>query len=80
MVSCRSFVSGLNEYLDHALDSAIQARFDHHIAVCPRCRIVCETTRKTVQLYKMWMPCEIPPAVESRLMAAIRTCEGRLKH
>jgi hypothetical protein len=35
--------------------------------------IVAETTRKTIALYKMAVPYEVPPALEARLMAAIRS-------
>jgi predicted anti-sigma-YlaC factor YlaD len=72
VLTCRCFVAGLNDFLDGALDGATRARFDHHVADCPRCRIVCETTRKTVELYKTFLPCEVPLALESRVIAAIR--------
>jgi anti-sigma factor RsiW len=61
----------LNDYLDDGLESTVRARFDRHIEACPRCRIVTETTRKTVQLYKRYPPREVPSSLESRLMAAI---------
>jgi anti-sigma factor RsiW len=73
MLTCSRFVAGLNDYLDDSVDAAIRARFDHHIEVCPRCRIVAETTRKTIALYKVTLPYEVPPALEARLMAAIRS-------
>jgi anti-sigma factor RsiW len=73
VLTCRRFVAGLSDFLDGTLDAATRARFDHHVADCPRCRIVSETTRKTVELYKTFLPCEVPLALESRLMAAIRT-------
>ena len=66
-------MAGLNDYLDDTLDAAIRARFDRHVADCPRCRIVSETTRKTIALYKVFLPCAVPLALESRVMAAIRT-------
>jgi len=72
MLTCRQFVSGLNDYLDGPLDAASRARFDRHVGACPRCRIVCDTTRKTIQLYKTCLPGGVPPALEARLMAAIR--------
>ena len=70
--NCRVFVLGLNDYLDDALDPAARERFSRHTAECPCCRIVFETTRKTVELYKKFLPCDLPSPLESRLMAAIR--------
>ena len=78
-MTCRRFVARLSDYLDDALDAAIRARFDRHVAECPRCRIVSETTRKTVALYKMYPPCAVPLALESRLMTAIRS-QTLVKH
>jgi anti-sigma factor RsiW len=71
VVTCRHFVAGLSDYLDGVLDAAVRTRFDRHIADCPRCRIVSETTRKTIQLYKAFGPSTVPPALESRVLAAI---------
>lgn len=71
MVTCRRFVAGLSDYLDGVLDTAVRAGFDRHIADCPRCRIVSETTRKTIQLYKAFGVSTVPPALESRVLAAI---------
>jgi hypothetical protein len=53
-------------------DIANRSRFDRHAADCPRCPIVAETTRKTVELYKRFHPCEVPAAREARVLAAIR--------
>jgi len=71
-MTCRRFVAGLNDYLDDALGVTMRARFDGHAAICARCRIVAETTRKTVALYKEFSAREVPAALESRLMAAIQ--------
>lgn len=73
MLTCRHFVAGLSEYLDDAQDAATRRRFDMHLESCPRCRIVCDTTRKTVDLYRMLQPAAVSPALESRLMEAIRS-------
>ena len=76
-IPCRRFIAGLNDYLDDALDTAVRTLFDRHTAECRRCRIVSETTRKTLELYRMFPPPGIPPALESRLLAAIQA--GRVK-
>jgi anti-sigma factor RsiW len=73
ILTCKHFVAGLSDYLDGALDAAIRARFDSHVEECPQCWIVSQTTRKTIELYKTFLPCEVPLALEERVMAAIRT-------
>lgn len=72
MLTCSGFVAGLSDYLDDALEVAIRARFERHLGDCPRCRIVYETTRKTIELYKTFLPCRVSLELESRVLAAIR--------
>jgi len=73
VLTCRCFVAGLNDFLDGGLDAANQAQFDRHASDCVRCRIVWETTRKTIELYRTFPAGMVPPALERRLMEAIRT-------
>lgn len=48
-----------------------RAELDAHLKECPRCRILCDTTRRTVELYKKAICCGVPVEVESRLMSAL---------
>jgi len=65
---CREFLNELCDYLD----GKCSAKAEHHLARCRRCRIVCETTRQTVALYRRWSTdCAVPEDVERRLMAAL---------
>jgi anti-sigma factor RsiW len=73
VLTCSRFVAGLNEYLDDGLEAAIRAQFDRHAASCRRCRIVSETTRKTVELYRYFPPGEVPLALQLRVRAAVRS-------
>ena len=73
MLTCNRLVASLCDYLDDDLDAAARSQFELHMERCRRCRIVVETTCKTVELYKKCLPCRMPVAVESRLIAAIRS-------
>ena len=44
---------------------------EQHLAECPNCWVVCDTTRKTIQVFKGMQSCTIPEDVHSRLMAAV---------
>jgi len=44
---------------------------EEHIAECPNCWVIADTTKKTVQIYKGMEPYPIPGDVEARLMAAL---------
>ena len=71
MLTCKEFLQELSDYLDENVDAEIRAKLEQHITECPNCFVVCDTTKKTIQIYKGMEPHAIPADVESRLMAAL---------
>ena len=71
MLTCKEFLQELSDYLDENVDAAIKAKLEEHIAKCPNCWVVCDTTKRTIKVYKGMEPCSIPTDMESRLMAAL---------
>jgi predicted anti-sigma-YlaC factor YlaD len=72
VLNCRQFLGELCDYLDGDQGPGGCAEIERHLNVCGRCRIVCETARATVALYKRMSPvCAVPADVEARLMEAI---------
>jgi len=61
----------LSDYLDEALDAPTRVKLEEHIAECPNCWVIADTTKKTVQIYRGMEPYPIPSDVETRLMAAL---------
>ena len=72
MLTCRQFADSLGDYLDEALQAAAVAVLEQHMQECPRCRIIWETTRKTMELYKKRQLLPVPIETEKRLLAAIQ--------
>jgi anti-sigma factor RsiW len=70
-MTCTQFLKELNDYLDDALDLAMRAELERHLTKCSDCRVIWDTTRKTVRVYKGLESYPIPPQLESRLLAAI---------
>lgn len=71
MLTCRDFLHELSDYLDEAIDRELRAKLEKHIAECPNCWVIADTTKKTIQIYKGMDPQPIPADVEQRLMAAL---------
>lgn len=71
MLTCKDFLRELSDYLDESLDAQVRARLEEHIAACPNCWVIADTTRKTVQIYKGMEPYPVPPDMQERLMAAL---------
>ncbi len=71
MLTCKEFLAELSDFLDESTDVEVRAKLEKHIAECPNCWVICDTTKKTIAVYKGMKSCSIPEDVQSRLMAAM---------
>jgi anti-sigma factor RsiW len=71
LLTCKDFLNELTDYLDECLDAEVRAKLEKHIAECPNCWVIADTTRKTIQIYQGMDPYPIPSDVEARLMTAL---------
>ena len=71
MLTCKDFLRDLSDYLDESLEAEIRSKIEAHIAECPNCWVIADTTRKTIKIYKGMEPHPLPADVESRLMDAL---------
>ena len=49
---CKELLGTLSEYIDGTLQKELCAELEKHLAGCDNCRIVVNTLRKTVDLYR----------------------------
>ena len=71
MLTCKDFLNELSDYLDERVDADVRAKLENHIAECPNCWVIADTTKKTIRIYRGMEPHPIPADVESRLMKAL---------
>jgi anti-sigma factor RsiW len=71
LLTCKQFMDELSDYLDEKLDVDVRKKLEQHINDCPNCWVICDTTKKTIQIYKGMDPYPMPPEVHSRLMSAL---------
>ena len=71
MLTCKDFLHELSDYLDECADTETRCKLEAHIAECPNCWVIADTTKKTIRIYKGMEPYPIPREVESRLMKAL---------
>ncbi len=72
MLTCKQFLRDLNDYLEETLDPETRATLEKHVTQCPNCWVVCDTTAKTLKVFKGLEPQPVPPDIHSRLMAAVQ--------
>ena len=78
MLTCKQFLQELNDFLDEKLDPKIRAELQRHVNECPNCWVVCDTTEKTIKVFKGMESQPIPPSIHARLMEAIeKRCKSR---
>lgn len=71
---CRELLAQISDYVDGELGTELCAQLEKHLATCPDCRVVVDTTRKTVLLFKRcYRPADEPPApaITDRLWRAL---------
>ena len=75
-MKCKNIAVELSNYLDGELDSATMAEVQRHLERCEDCRLLVDTTRKTIQIYCNSEPIPLPDDVRERLHKAL---EQRLR-
>ena len=71
LLTCKQFLQELNDFLDETLDPKMRADLQRHVEECPNCWVVCDTTEKTLKVFKGMEPQPIPTEIHARLMAAL---------
>lgn len=66
-MNCKGVLQQLCDYLDGELDPAVAKSLEEHLGDCEDCRIVVDTTRKTVEIYCNSEPLPLPTDVRLRL-------------
>lgn len=71
MLTCKQFLQELNDYLDPSVDPETKRHLESHVAECPNCFVIVDTTKKTLEVYKGVEPQSVPEDLKNRLWAAL---------
>ncbi len=72
-VTCSEFLKELTDYLDNAMDAQTKAELEDHLQWCHNCYVICNTTKRTIEIYHDQDIYELPDDLRSRLRSAIMT-------
>ena len=70
-MNCKGVIRQLTDYLDGQLDPALVAELTRHLEHCEDCRLVVDTTRKTIEIYCNTEPLPLPAGMRERLQRAL---------
>ncbi|MFQ6615190.1 MAG: anti-sigma factor family protein [Fidelibacterota bacterium] len=51
-MECDDLIQYLSDYMDHNLDEELTAEAREHLATCQNCRVVLDTTQRTISLFR----------------------------
>ncbi len=66
-MNCDELLEYLSDYIDRELDEELMAAAREHLATCDNCRVVLDTTRQTIFLFRQQGRQTIPAARRRRL-------------
>jgi hypothetical protein len=72
-VTCSDFLKELTDYLDESMDAQTRAELEDHLQWCHNCYVVCNTTKRTIEIYRDSHLYELPDDLRGRLRTAILT-------
>jgi anti-sigma factor RsiW len=79
-VTCKEFLKELTDYLDDSMDASTRAELEDHLQWCHNCFVVCDTTKKTIEIYRDSKMYELPENLRTKLQSAIISkCKSRKK-
>ena len=70
-MNCKSIVKELSNYLEEALEPSLKSSIEKHLENCEDCRMVVDTTKKTVQIFCNSEPAPLPEDTRQRLRDAL---------
>lgn len=70
--TCQELLGELSDYVDGELEAALCAELEAHLAGCPDCRVMVDTLRKTIVLYRRQARADLPSDVQARLYKVLK--------
>ncbi len=64
---CKLILENLSDYLDGEASAALCAEIDKHLTGCDDCRVVVDTLRRTITLYRTLPQPGMPESLRERL-------------
>ena len=79
-MKCSEFLQELTDYLDGVIDANTKQELEEHLSWFHNCYVVCDTTKKTIEIYRDSQLYELPDDLRGRLRTAIvAKCQSRKK-
>lgn len=72
-LKCHQFLNSLSAYVDGELDEELCTDLERHLQECDNCRVILDTLKKTLYLYRVNTDAEVVPVdVRERLYERLK--------
>ena len=68
MIRCKEILRELSDYIDEEITAELRAQMEVHLCACRHCKVLVDTTRKTLTLVSDNSFLELPKGVSERLL------------
>ena len=75
MFSCQELLAELGNYLDEQVAAEVRQELEVHLSHCRTCRVLIDSTRKTLKIVTECRSFELPADLSARIMAKIRAAQ-----
>ncbi len=65
--NCQALLGTLSEYIDGELPAELCREIEKHLEGCDNCRVVLNTTKRTIDLVRVPMDEDVPADIRERL-------------
>ncbi len=72
MVSCEEVLAALAEYLEDHPEADLRVPLEAHLKICRTCRVIYDSTRKTLKILTESKSFELPEEISTRIMKNLR--------
>jgi len=76
MLSCADFLAEFGDYIDDTASSDLRAHLEEHLRECKTCRVIVDSTRKTIDIVTesgcFTLPAEAVDPIVNAVMSRIR--------
>jgi anti-sigma factor (TIGR02949 family) len=73
--NCKSLLGSLSEYIDGELPAELCREIEKHLEGCDDCRVVLNTTKRTIDLVRIPADEDVPADVRERLFKRLNLDE-----
>lgn len=72
-ISCKDLWASISDYIDGELNEEFRKKIEEHMCDCEHCRVVVDTTSKTIYLYRCeTQETQLPDDVRGRLLETLQ--------